>query len=51
MQAEETAQTDVDEKLKEIEGFVTSACEKAGEELILGVATVKPKLHVNVHKP
>ena len=50
MQAEEAAQRDVDEKLKEIEGLAVRAWEKALEELILEVATVKPKLHVNVHK-
>lgn len=41
----------MDEKLKEIEGLAVSASGKAVEELILEVANVKPKLHVNVHKP
>lgn len=40
----------MDEKLREIEELAGKASGKAVEELILEVATVKPKLHVNVHK-
>ena len=40
----------MDLKLKEIEGFAGKAGGNAVEELIVQVATAKPKLHVNVHK-
>ena len=50
MEAEQNAQKDVEAKLKEIQRLAQKSEAKAVDDLIEAVGTVKPKLHVNVHK-